>query len=213
MACTVRCQMISEPGAGRDAVGEISRRSHGQEGHRPVSVALGRAWGRGHAAGRWSRAVVRTMIALPVSLAMLAASAAAQQPGAAPGAAPKPRAPQAIEIRGQVPTPQVVTVRPRQTPEFSREVLTPAFYDRQFWEPLVAPYLIGPDLTGISGRSPTSGGSPPLPADSSQRHSAAAPNGQSDVAPAASSSSPASPTRGLAGTAAQGPPSNAPLER
>ena len=126
----------------------------------------------------------------------------------------KPRtAPQAIEIRGQVPTPQVVTVRPRQIPEFSREVLTPAFYDRQFWEPLVAPFVIGPDLSGVTGRSQSDGGSPPLPADSAQRHSAAAPRGQSDSTSAASSSIPAPSARGSAGTASQGPSSNAPLER
>ena len=38
-----------------------------------------------------------------------------------------------IEIRGQVPTPQVVTVRPREVPSFSRQVLVPRFYDHDFW--------------------------------------------------------------------------------
>ena len=38
-----------------------------------------------------------------------------------------------IEIRGQVPTPQVVTVRPREVPAFSRQVLVPRFYDHDFW--------------------------------------------------------------------------------
>jgi hypothetical protein len=36
---------------------------------------------------------------------------------------------QAIEIRGQVPTPQVVTVRPREVPVYDRQILSPAFYD------------------------------------------------------------------------------------
>jgi hypothetical protein len=37
-----------------------------------------------------------------------------------------------IEIRGQVPTPQVVTVRPREAPQFDRNVLVPDFYNRDF---------------------------------------------------------------------------------
>lgn len=37
-----------------------------------------------------------------------------------------------IEIRGQVPTPQVVTVRPREAPQFDRNVLVPDFYNPDF---------------------------------------------------------------------------------
>lgn len=51
-----------------------------------------------------------------------ASQAAAQQKG------PPPRKGQAIEIRGQVPTPQVVTVRPREVPRYDRQLLSPAFY-------------------------------------------------------------------------------------
>ena len=60
-----------------------------------------------------------------VAVATLAASSAlgAQQK------APPPKRGQAIEIRGQVPTPQVVTVRPREIPAYDRTVLAPAFYD------------------------------------------------------------------------------------
>ncbi|MBA2684552.1 MAG: hypothetical protein H0U66_08700 [Gemmatimonadaceae bacterium] len=43
--------------------------------------------------------------------------------------APPPKKGQAIEIRGQVPTPQVVTVRPREVPAYDRQLLSPAFYD------------------------------------------------------------------------------------
>lgn len=43
--------------------------------------------------------------------------------------APPPRRGQAIEIRGQVPTPQVVTVRPREVPAYDRQILSPAFYN------------------------------------------------------------------------------------
>jgi hypothetical protein len=39
-----------------------------------------------------------------------------------------PKRGQAIEIRGQVPTPQVVTVRPREVPTYDRQLLSPAFY-------------------------------------------------------------------------------------
>ncbi len=160
------------------------------------------------------RAAVRATLVLPVLVALVATAAAAQQPGVAPVTPAKPRtAPQAIEIRGQVPTPQVVTVRPREIPTFSRDVLTPAFYDRQFWEPLVAPFVIGPDQSGVMGRSQSDGGSPQLPADSAQRHSAAAPRGQSDSTSAVSSSIPAPSARGSAGAVPQGPSSNAPLER
>lgn len=57
--------------------------------------------------------------------AMLVASSslAAQQK------APPPKKGQAIEIRGQVPTPQVVTVRPREVPVYDRHLLSPAFYN------------------------------------------------------------------------------------
>lgn len=51
------------------------------------------------------------------------ASLRAQQKG------PPPKRGQAIEIRGQVPTPQVVTVRPREVPAYDRQILSPAFYD------------------------------------------------------------------------------------
>jgi hypothetical protein len=40
-----------------------------------------------------------------------------------------PKKGQTIEIRGQVPTPQVVTVRPREVPVYDRQLLAPAFYD------------------------------------------------------------------------------------
>ena len=51
-----------------------------------------------------------------------ASRAGAQQKG------PPPKKGQAIEIRGQVPTPQVVTVRPREVPTYDRKLLSPAFY-------------------------------------------------------------------------------------
>ena len=52
---------------------------------------------------------------------LVPARAAAQQKA-------PPKRGQAIEIRGQVPTPQVVTVRPREVPAYDRQILSPAFY-------------------------------------------------------------------------------------
>ena len=49
-----------------------------------------------------------------------------------------------IEIRGQVPTPQVVTVRPREVPTYSRQVLVPEFYDRDFWQAILPAYQLIP---------------------------------------------------------------------
>ena len=57
------------------------------------------------------------------ALLVIASRADAQQKG------PPPKKGQAIEIRGQVPTPQVVTVRPREVPTYDRQLLSPAFYN------------------------------------------------------------------------------------
>src|SRR5438270_11379501 len=46
------------------------------------------------------------------------------------------------EIRGTVPTPQVVTVRPRQVPAYSRQVLVPRPYDHDFWPEIQAGYAV-----------------------------------------------------------------------
>ena len=53
-----------------------------------------------------------------------------------------PRRQETIEIRGQVPTPQVVTVRPRETPAYSRRVLVPTFLDHDFWPSILPPLEI-----------------------------------------------------------------------
>jgi hypothetical protein len=68
---------------------------------------------------------VRVGCGVLIGGAMLAASSRlnAQQKG------PPPKKGQAIEIRGQVPTPQVVTVRPREVPTYDRQLLAPAFYN------------------------------------------------------------------------------------
>jgi hypothetical protein len=59
-----------------------------------------------------------------------------------------------VEIRGEVPTPQVVTVRPRQVPVYSRGILVPAFYDRHFWGAILEPYRIVPPLPSDTAHRP-----------------------------------------------------------
>src|SRR6187455_2855771 len=87
-----------------------------------------------------SRVLVRcvTVAAVLATLASLSSRVAnAQQPTRKP----RTQAPRStIEIRGQVPTPQVVTVRPRETPAYSRRVLVPGFFDHDFW-PSILPAL------------------------------------------------------------------------
>jgi hypothetical protein len=68
---------------------------------------------------------IRLSLGLVTAVALAASLSEAQQPTRRPGS-------RTIEIRGQVPTPQVVTVRPREAPQFDRNVLVPDFYNRDF---------------------------------------------------------------------------------
>ena len=72
------------------------------------------------------------LAAAGAALLLLPATSEAQQPTR--------RRAQTIEIRGQVPTPQVVTVRPREVPAYSRQVISPNFFDRDFWPSIVPAY-------------------------------------------------------------------------
>lgn len=148
-----------------------------------------------------------------VMLALAAGRLEAQQPSKAPSAAGRPKAVQPIEIRGQVPTPQVVTVRPRQIPMFSHEVLTPAYFDQRFWESLTAPYEIVPARSSTGGAPPAAWSPHPLPADSSHRPP---PTDRSEPSIGSAATAPlnSEPTpHGKAGDPAQGPTSNAPREK
>jgi hypothetical protein len=85
--------------------------------------------------------VIRALITM--ALVSGAASAVqAQQPTQPPARTGTPRRQATIEIRGQVPTPQVVTVRPRETPAYSRRVLVPTFLDHDFWPSILPPLEI-----------------------------------------------------------------------
>ena len=76
-----------------------------------------------------------------------------------------PRRQQSIEIVGQVPTPQVVTVRPREMPLYDRRVLVPTFYDHDFWQSILPGYLLVRQRT-ITGTVP--GDSTAVRSDSSR---------------------------------------------
>jgi len=132
---------------------------------------------RGARAALFSLVVAGALVALP-------SGAQAQRRRPTPRTAP-------IEIRGQVPTPQVVTVRPRETPEFSRQVLVPNFYDRQFWPVILPGYALVPrrTLAGPTAVDSVSGTTPPAAP-------VAAP-----AAPAAPTGTPADSTRRPPGTA------------
>lgn len=100
------------------------------------------------------------IVLVGLASALISTVASAQQPTR--------RRQSPIEIRGQVPTPQVVTVRPREVPAYSREVLTPRFYNHDFWPEIQTGYQLVPQRQ-ISGNavvdsvSTTEGDSTALP--------------------------------------------------
>lgn len=73
--------------------------------------------------------------AVAVAWMMLQPSLALAQRGTEKGT-------QTIVIRAQVPTPQVITVRPRKVPEYSREVLGSEQRERSFWGSLLPAYQL-----------------------------------------------------------------------
>ncbi|HEX6534570.1 MAG TPA: hypothetical protein VF041_08230 [Gemmatimonadaceae bacterium] len=90
--------------------------------------------------------VVARGVAAALALGVPAAAGAQQQPRKTP------RGGEPIVIRGQVPTPQVVTVRPRQVPEYDRGVLGPELRQRSFWPGLAPGYQLVPGRQ-VSGRA------------------------------------------------------------
>ena len=116
----------------------------------------------------------------------------------APSLADAQRRQQAIEIVGQVPTPQVVTVRPREVPNYDRRVLVPTFYDHDFWQSILPGYLLVRQrvITGtVPGdsttvRRDTTGVVPPAAAQPAQTPP---PGGATPPPPAAAPGQPAAP--------------------
>ena len=89
---------------------------------------------------RTTRRTARTTL---MAVALLAAGVAgAADAGAQQGTRRPARRQQPIEIRGQVPTPQVVTVRPREVPAYNRRFLVPNFYDHDFWPAILPGYQL-----------------------------------------------------------------------
>ena len=86
------------------------------------------------------------MVAAAVALCV--SSAEAQQPT-------RRGAGRTIEIRGQVPTPQVVTVRPREAPQFDRNVLVPDFYNPDFLGLATVGYQLVPRSTITGSQADT----------------------------------------------------------
>lgn len=86
-----------------------------------------------------------------------AAQAAAQQQAAPPKKPPK--AGQTIIIRGQVPTPQVVTVRPRETPVYDRQVLGAENGAASFWSSAMPGYRLL-SRSQVTGKAPSDAASP-----------------------------------------------------
>ena len=125
-----------------------------------------------------SRPVIRFAVIGALALG-LADSALAQQTQQPPSRTQAQRRPETIEIRGQVPTPQVVTVRPRETPAYTRRILVPSFFDRSFW-PSILPALEIVAPTGRAMPDSTNGST----ADSASRSKPAAPRTPSGTPPA-----------------------------
>lgn len=126
---------------------------------------------------------ITTFALVVAAVAVVPALAEAQQPTRRPA-----RRQPTIEIRGQVPTPQVVTVRPREVPSYSRRILSPNFYDRNFWPSILPGYQLVPRRT-ITGRLPFDSttmqgdsttrpmGAPAMPVPTAPRDSTGAPPG------------------------------------
>ena len=94
-----------------------------------------------------------TQILVAGALAVGASSARAQQQQPPRPPQQPARRQETIEMRGQVPTPQVVTVRPRETPADSRRVLVPAFFDHDFWPSILPPLQLVPAPTRVRADS------------------------------------------------------------
>lgn len=84
--------------------------------------------------------VIKASLGVAAALMVCASMSEAQEPT-------RRGAGRTIEIRGQVPTPQVVTVRPREAPQFDRNVLVPDFYNPDFLGLATVGYQLVPRST------------------------------------------------------------------
>jgi hypothetical protein len=91
---------------------------------------------------------IRIALGTLAGLALATGVGNAQQPTRRQGS-------RTIEIRGQVPTPQVVTVRPREAPQFDRNVLVPDFYNPDFLGLATVGYQLIPRSTITGSQTDT----------------------------------------------------------
>jgi len=128
-----------------------------------MTLSAVRCAARSRLGGRVSAVAVVAAVTIVVATPSLRA----QQPKPKPPSptTATPRRQETIEIRGQVPTPQVVTVRPRETPAYSRRVLVPTFFDRDFWPSILTPL----EIVSPTGAPVASDSTSRAPADSATR--------------------------------------------
>jgi hypothetical protein len=93
--------------------------------------------------------LIRIALGTVAGLVLAAGVGNAQQPAA------RRQGNRTIEIRGQVPTPQVVTVRPREAPQFDRNVLVPDFYNPDFLGLATVGYQLVPRSTITGSQTDT----------------------------------------------------------
>ena len=120
----------------------------------------------------------RTIVRFAIAACALALGAAAQLPAQRQAAPPKkpPKAGQTIVIHGQVPTPQVVTVRPREVPVYDRQVLGAENGSTSFWPAAMPGYRLL-SRSEVTGKSPTDSAAPSVAAGGAAPGAAgAAPN-------------------------------------
>lgn len=91
---------------------------------------------------------IRVFLGVSAAVVVCASLGDAQQPTRRTGS-------RTIEIRGQVPTPQVVTVRPREAPQFDRNVLVPDFYNPDFLGLATVGYQLVPRSTITGSQADT----------------------------------------------------------
>ncbi len=101
-------------------------------------------------------------------------------PPGAPPATPPPQRPvrRTLDIRAQAPAPEVVTIRPREIPQFSRTLLIPVLYPpppggatADSADTSRRTVIIFPGTLPVSGAArPAGAGVTPPPSDSASRH-------------------------------------------
>ena len=96
---------------------------------------------------------MRSILIRATGFASVAVAWMMLQPSSARAQRGTEKAGQTIVIRAQVPTPQVITVRPRKVPEYSREVLGAEQRERSFWGSLLPAYQLVTQRQ-IDGRDP-----------------------------------------------------------